>query len=141
MPPIPEPEFAWNPELRATQGTFVNIPTWFWLADDIPVEGSVTATAGPWSATIELGLSNAEYHSEQTGTVVGGRRHRVGATESDCARSLPRPADAETVQANARWDGIWSFDAEPQGTIDPLTADWEVSLPVTEIGSTVTEVD
>ncbi|WP_322938049.1 hypothetical protein [Nocardioides bizhenqiangii] len=141
---VPDPEFVWNPQERSDNGSVVNWPTWFWLDGALPTEGSVTASAGPWSATVELSLTNVEYFSEGAGSVVcedGGTEWTRSAGESDCTLTFPSPSDAATVEASARWDGSWSYNGAPQGAIDPLTSDWEISFPVYEIGSTVTEFE
>ncbi len=140
---VPDPEFVWNPQERRGNGSVVNLDTWFWLDGNLPTEGSVTASAGPWSATVELSLTNVEYNSADAGSVVcddGGTEWTPTAT-SDCTLTFTRPSDAATVEASARWDGTWSYNGAPQGAIDPLTSDWEFSFPVYEIGSTVTDVD
>jgi hypothetical protein len=141
---VPDPEFVWNPQELQGNGSVVNLDTWFWLDKALPTEGSVTASAGPWSATVELGLTNVEYYSDDAGSVVcddGGTEWTPTTAESDCTLAFSRPSDATTVEASARWDGTWSYNGVPQGAIDPLTSDWEFSFPVYEIGSTVTNVD
>jgi hypothetical protein len=141
---VPDPEFVWNPQERRGNGSVVNLDTWFWLDGDLPTEGSVTASAGPWSATVELSLSNVEYYSADAGSVVcedGGTEWTPAAGDSDCTLTFTRPSHAATVEASARWDGTWSYNGAPQGAIDPLTSEWEFAFPVYEIGSTVTEVD
>lgn len=140
---VPEPQFEWNPQERQGNGSVVNLDTWFWQDQDLPTTGSVTASAGPWSATVDLTLSNVEYYSDQAGSVVcedGGTEWSPTA-QSDCTLTFARPTPGETVEASARWDGTWSYNGTPQGEIDPLTAEWSVTFPIYEIGSTVTEVD
>ncbi len=139
---IPEPEFVWSPQLVDGQGTLVNLDTWFWL-DDYPTEGTVTASAGPSTVTVDLTLDDVQYSSAEAGSVTcadGGSPWQEGAS-SDCRLVFPRASDATTVAANAAWSGTWSYNGVPQGAIDPVSADWETSFPVREAGAVVTDVD
>ena len=91
---VPDPEFVWNPQERSGDGSVVNLDTWFWLENDLPTEGSVTAQAGPWSATVELSLSNVEYYSADAGSVVcadGGTEWTPTAGQSDCTLTFDPP--------------------------------------------------
>jgi hypothetical protein len=138
---VPDPVFDWNPRRAADQGTLVNLPTWFWLDPDTPTSGSVTASAGPSSVTVDLALTNVEYHADTAGSVVcddGGTPWSPGAS-SDCTLTFGR-AGADEVSASTRWDGTWSYNGAPQGALDPIGASWSTDLVVSEVQSVVTGV-
>lgn len=140
---LPEPEFVWNPKRRADTGTVVNLDTWFWLEPDAPTSGSVSATAGTNTATVEFGLTNVDYVSATAGSVAcedGGTVWSIGGS-SDCVLTFPQESAGERVDANASWGGSWSFNGTPQGELDPIAADWTTTFPVASVQSLVTDID
>lgn len=143
---VPDPEFDWNPKRTEDQGTLVNLPTWFWLDQDLPTQGSVTASvdtmAGRNSVTVEMGLVSVAFSGGEAGSITcpdGGVPWRPGAS-SDCTLSFPR-AGEHAVSADTRWEGSWSFNGTPRGAVDPVGASWGADLAVSEVQSLVTGID
>lgn len=143
---VPDPQFEWNPKRAPDQGTLVNLPTWFWLEQDLPTEGSVTASvntmAGSNSVTVEMGLVSVAFAGGDAGSVTcptGGTPWTANAT-SDCTLAFGT-AGQHTITADSRWEGSWSFNGTPQGAVDPIDATWSTDLTASEVQSLVTGVN
>lgn len=137
---VPEPAFEFNPDARGAFDTLVNLETWFWLSD--PTQGgSVTATAGANSVTVDAELADVVFSAPSAGAVpcVGtGVAWRPGGS-SECVLVFDRPGAAE-VTADTRWTISWSFNGQPQGAVDPLSARFTQPVGVAESQSLVTSV-
>lgn len=140
---IPKPTFDQNPHAKGANATIVKVPTWFWLDAGSAKQGTVTATAGNNTATVNMHLASVEYSSPLAGAVAcadGGVAYSRGAS-SNCVLTFPREADAAAVTANSSWRGTWSFNGEPQGAVDPVNSTWQTALRVLEVQSLVTGVN
>lgn len=140
---MPDPVFAISPDRTTGRDTIVNLSTWFWLTNPV-TKGSVTASAGGNSATVNAGLESFEVTSadgDSTGPCDGtGTPWRRGAT-SDCTIEFVRPTAGTDVTATTNWGLSWSYDGEQRGELDGLTAAWTRSVSVDQVQTTVTGTD
>ncbi|KHL12096.1 hypothetical protein CLV56_3453 [Mumia flava] len=140
---VPEPRFEMNPRYQGDAITVVNLETWFWTDASIPTAGSVTASAGANSVTVDITREGVEFASPSAGSVLctdGGTPYAQGEN-SDCTLTFRRSAAATPVTASTLWHGTWSFNGAPQGAIDPLTSSWSDDIGVGEVQSIVTRAD
>lgn len=138
---VPDPRFEMNPRRGGAAVTVVNLPTWFWARDPTDA-GSVTASAGGNTVTVDLRRESVVFSSASAGAVTcadGGTAWTPGGS-SDCTLTFRRSATAQTVNATTRWVGTWSFNGVEQGAVDPVTATWSDAIGVGEIQSIVTKV-
>ena len=56
---LPDPVLDWNPKIRGTQGTLVNLDTWFWL-DHPPATLVVYAAAGGNEASVTAAFAGVD---------------------------------------------------------------------------------
>ena len=136
----PAPAFEFNPDAAGEYDTLVNFDTWFWLSEPEQT-GSATATAGPNSVTVDGTLASVIFSSPTAGAVPcadTGVPWEPGAT-SDCVLSFTRAGAAE-VTADTQWTLTWSYNGEPQGAVDPLSATFTQDLGVAESQALVTGV-
>lgn len=138
---VPAPTFEFNPDAAGAFDTLVNLDTWFWLSDPTQ-SGSVTAAAGGNSVTVEAALADVVFSAPDAGAVPcagTGVAWQPGGS-SECVLAFERPGTTE-VTADTRWTVIWSYNGQPQGAVDPLSARFTQSLAVAESQSLVTAVD
>ncbi|WP_244931549.1 hypothetical protein [Nocardioides sp. W7] len=137
---IPEPAFEFNPDAAGAFDTLVNLDTWFWLSDPAQ-SGSVTATAGTNSVTVEAALADVVFSAPDAGAVPcagTGVAWQPGGS-SECVLAFRRAGTAE-VTADTQWTVSWTFNGQPQGEVDPLSARFTQSVGVAESQSLVTAV-
>lgn len=137
---VPEPEFEYNPDASGPFDTLVNMDTWFWLSDPTQ-EGSVTATAGQNSVTVDATLSDVTFSATNAGAVPcegTGVEWSQGAS-SECTLAFDRAGSSE-VTADTQWTLTWSFNGTPQGDIDPLSSSFTQPVVVAESQALVNQV-
>lgn len=138
---VPDPRFDLNPRRGGAASTVVNLDTWFWMLDPTD-SGSVTASAGGNSVTVNLARESVVFSSANAGSVScddGGVAWSPGAS-SDCTLTFRRSGAGQSVDATTRWVGTWSFNGAEQGAVDPVVATWSDAIAVAEIQSVVTGV-
>ena len=137
---MPEPTFDYNPKRTGDAATLVNLDTWFWQ-EDRAESGSVTATAGPNSATVDAVLGEVTYVGDNAGAVTcadSGTPWQPGAV-SDCVLQFVR-SGVNTVTASSTWNLSWTFNGTPMGGLDALGATWSADVGVVESQAVVTGV-
>lgn len=138
---VPAPEFEHNPDATGPFDTLVNMDTWFWLSDPTQ-DGSVTASAGANSVTVDATLSDVVFSATNAGAVPcagTGVEWGPGAS-SDCTLAFER-AGAADVTADTQWTLAWSFNGTPQGAVDPLSASFSQPVTVAESQALVNDID
>jgi hypothetical protein len=143
---LPDPRLDWNPKRAGSQGTLVNLDTWFWL-DSAPTTLTVNAAAGGNEATVtaRFGGMTITAPGESPLSCDGpGTRYTAGA-DSTCALRFGRASSAlgaETtpVTVATRWTGTWAANGVDQGPLtrqpDPLTG--MADIRVDEVQTLVT---
>lgn len=139
---VPQPAFEHNPDVAGAFDTLVNFDTWFWLEDPTQT-GSVTATAGANSVSVDAELEDVRFSASGTPGSVQcdgtGVPYAPGATSS-CTMRFARAGDID-VTAQTLWGATWSYNGQPQGALDePLRGDFTDTVGVAQSQTLVTGV-
>jgi hypothetical protein len=140
---LPEPTFDWNPKIAGGGASLVNLDTWFWVDGANPQTGTVTASAGGNSVTVDAALDGVEFASPTAGAVTcadGGTPWSPGTAGSDCALTFTRADAATPVTATSVWTLTWSANGVPQGQLEAMSASAQGDVPVQESQALVREV-
>ena len=144
---VPEPQLQLNPETKS----YVNLPTWVWLAGNAPTTRSVTATIpGVMSATVTARLTRIEIDPGTTADRAEvksqcGARGRPYTKDGSftCGvrylrASLDRPRGVYELTVTTLWP-VTSTATQNVGqlTFTPVRASTTTDIPVGEVHSTV----
>ena len=143
---IPAPQVDTNPKITTGDGvpdaTVVGMDTWVWATGDTPSEVRVTASAGSMSAEVVasssgLRVSAPDANQSCTGwgsPWVDGESQEGG---SDCTieftRSSAHLGGTTPVSVSVSYDVSWTASDGSSGTLDPITTNSTVDIPVAEI--------
>jgi hypothetical protein len=140
---LPEPTFDWNPKLAGGGASLVNLDTWFWVDGDHPDTGTVTASAGGNSVTVNADLDGVEFAAPTAGAVTcadGGSPWSPATPASDCTLTFTRSDAATPVTATSVWTLSWTANGVPQGQLEAMSASAQGEVPVQESQALVREV-
>jgi len=143
---IPAPSVETNPKITTGDGvpdaTVVGMDTWVWATGDTPSEVRVTASAGSMSAEVVasssgLRVSAPDANQSCTGwgsPWVDGESQEGG---SDCTveftRSSAHLGGTTPLSVSVSYDVSWTASDGSSGTLDPITTNSTVDIPVAEI--------
>ncbi len=147
-----EPTLDWNPKIGDTaNASLVNLPTWMWVDDlDAVGERSVTASAGPVSATVTAstdGLSvTSPAGTTRCDTTQARQAYAAGVDESSgCVLSFGRAswgyANGFPVSTSAIWQATWTSNQGEGGELENKTSGATTYIPVAESQALVSAVD
>jgi hypothetical protein len=143
---VPDLDVDRNPGGNAV----VNLPTWFWLDENLDEEVSVTATSGPNWATVTVTRQTMSVSApdavQQGSCASGGQAYDTSqspsAQSTDCAlqfhRSSARLGGAHPVTVSTGWTASWTGSDGSGGTLEGTTQSTTVDVPVSEIQTVVT---
>ncbi|MBF4161782.1 hypothetical protein [Nocardioides acrostichi] len=146
-----EPTLDWNPRIGAlNEASLVNLPTWLWV-DQPQAVGvrSVTATAGPVSATVTARTDGVSITSPAGTTECGIDAARTAytrnASEADaCTLSFDRASRGYPagfpVEARTAWTAQWTSNVGESGSLAAKSVGRTTDIPVAESESLVTSV-
>jgi len=143
---IPAPSVETNPKITTGDGvpdaTVVGMDTWVWATGDTPSEVRVSASAGSMSAEVVasssgLRLSAPDAKQSCTGwgsPWVDGESQEGG---SDCTieftRSSAHLGGTTPVSVSVSYDVSWTASDGSSGTLDPITTNSTIDIPVAEV--------
>lgn len=146
------PTLDWNPKIgEVANASLVNLPTWMWV-DDLEAVGerSVTASAGPVSATVTANTDGLSVTSPAGTTQCDASQARQAyagdvAESAGCVLSFGRaswgyPAGFP-VAASAVWQATWTSNQGEGGELESKTSGATTYIPVAESHALVTAVD
>ncbi len=155
---IPDPEVDQNPKLAGTENTtLVNVDTGFWVTDPDAVGGNngvheVRATIPETGVWVEInattdGLQIASEAGSTSCTPVEATTAWTPGTDPACSvafnRASTNHADGYPVTVSSSWNTGWRGgigDTETDnGTLDPITTDTTVNIPVAEAQTVVND--
>jgi hypothetical protein len=143
---VPDPELDWNPKIKGTQGTLVNLDTWFWL-NNAPQSLNVRAEAGTsWAnVTATFGGMDITAPGEKSVPCDGpGPAYVSGAQTTTCSLAFSRSsaglgAEATPVTVKSRWSATWEGTGHAPEPITLQTApEATVDIRVDEVQTLVT---
>lgn len=138
---IPAPQIAWNPTIGDSGATIVGMDTWVWATGDTPRTVTITASAGPVSATlvansVGLRLSTTDGDPDCQGF---GLEWKPGMAEgtSPCTivfnRSSAHLGGTTPVTVSVSYGVTWTASDSTSGTLNSLTTSSTANVPVAEI--------
>jgi hypothetical protein len=124
----PKPQLDWNPRREGTNGTLVNLETWFWLDNRPPTTLTVNAAAGGNTATVTVTFDGMEITApgeEPLSCADTGTPYTPGAHSPSCALPFSRASIASGsatthVTVKTRWTGTWSASGADPRPVTPL---------------------
>ena len=138
---IPAPQIAWNPTIGDSGATIVGMDTWVWATGDTPQTVTITASAGPVSATlvansVGLRLSTVDGDADCRGF---GLEWKPGMAEgtSPCTivfdRSSAHLGGTTPVTVSVSYGVTWTASDSTSGTLNSLATSSTANIPVAEI--------
>lgn len=151
---LPTGTIHWNPSLKGSGATLVNLETWVWV-EGAPETVSVTASVpGVWArvdATLKTMTLSAPENAEEDGTCTDlGTPYSDGMTSSSCYIVFTRSTANQdvkpgqtlptvTLTATTSWAASWVSSTNPNPTpLEVQSVSTTAEVPVAEVQSVVT---